>query len=99
MDGQVGGYPVRFLEQIVRLSKCLKLKRERVSTLKELNCLGERKKSFGEYISEDFQRRYASSVVELSQLNRDLNEHLENIAEFTQQVSSIQWKTIDVSVL
>ena len=34
MDGQVGGYPVRFLEQIVRLSKCLKLKRERVSTLK-----------------------------------------------------------------
>ena len=54
---------------------------------KELNCLGERKKSFGEYISEDFQRRYASAVVELSQLNRDLNEHLENIAEFTQQVS------------
>ena len=55
--------------------------------MKELNCLGERKKSFGEYISEDFQRRYASAVVELSQLNRDLNEHLENIAEFTQQVS------------
>ena len=59
-----------------------------LSILKELNCLGERKKSFGEYISEDFQRRYASAVVELSQLNRDLNEHLENIAEFTQQVNS-----------
>jgi len=99
MDGQVGGYPVRFLEQIVRLSKCLKLKRERVSTLKELNCLGERKKSFGEYISEDFQRRYASSVVELSQLNRDLNEHLENIAEFTQQFSNEAGPTISLPAI
>jgi predicted nucleic acid-binding Zn-ribbon protein len=87
IDGLLGGYPVRFLEQIVRLSKCLKLKRERVTTLRELNSLGERKKSFGEYITEDFQKRYAATVLELSQLNRDLNEHLENIREYTQQVS------------
>ena len=87
-DGFVGGYPIRFLEQIVRLGKCLKLKRELVTTLKELNGLGERKKSFGEFISEDFQRKYASTVIDLSQLNRDLNEHLENIQEFTQQVRS-----------
>ncbi len=87
MDGNIGGYPVRFLEQIVRLSKCLKLKRERVTTLKELNGMGERKKSFGEYITEDFQRKYAATVLELSQLNRDLDEHLMNIKEFTQQVN------------
>ena len=31
--------------------------------MKELNCLGERKKSFGEYISEDFQRRYPKAQV------------------------------------
>ena len=84
IDGQVGGYPVKFLEQIVRLSKILKLKREKIGHLRELNGHGERKKSFGAYINEDFQRKYASAVIELSTINRDLNEHLKNIQDFTQ---------------
>ena len=58
MDGQVGGYPIKFLEQIVRLSKCLKMKRERISQLRDLNTQGEKRKSFGEFITGDFQRRY-----------------------------------------
>ena len=87
IDGQVGGYPVKFLEQIVRLSKILKLKREKIGNLRELNSHGERKKSFGAYINEDFQRKYASTVIELSTINRDLNEHLKNIQDFTQEVS------------
>ena len=57
MDGQVGGYPIKFLEQIVRLSKCLKMKRERISQLRDLNTQGEKRKSFGEFITGDFQRR------------------------------------------
>ena len=89
IDGQVGGYPVKFLEQIVRLSKILKLKREKIGHLRELNSHGERKKSFGAYINEDFQRKYASTVIELSTINRDLNEHLKNIQDFT-QVCDIQ---------
>ena len=36
MDGQVGGYPIKFLEQIVRLSKSLKQKREYVNALRDL---------------------------------------------------------------
>jgi len=36
MDGQVGGYPIKFLEQIVRLSKSLKQKRECVNSLRDL---------------------------------------------------------------
>jgi hypothetical protein len=50
------------------------------------NSEGERKKSFGEIITEDFQRRYASKVIDLANINRDLNEHLRNIQSFTQQV-------------
>ena len=87
MDGHVGGYPIKFLEQIVRLSKCLKKKRELIGSLRDLNAQGEKKKSYGDQINEDFQRRYASNVLELSQVNRDLNEHLKNIQEFTQEVS------------
>ena len=55
------------------------------------NSEGERKKSFGEIITEDFQRRHASNVIELANINRDLNEHLRNIQEFTQQVCSTQY--------
>jgi len=36
MDGQVGGYPTKFLEQIVRLNKSLKQKKECVNTLRYL---------------------------------------------------------------
>ena len=87
MDGMVGGYPVKFLDQIVRLSKCLKVKRGLIDSLRELNGEGEKRKSFGRIINEDFQRKYANTVIELANLNRDLNEHLKNIQEFTQQVT------------
>ncbi len=86
MDGQLNGYPVKFLDLIVRLSKTLRLKRERVNTLKDLNAAGERRKSYGEYINEDFQRKYASTVMDLSQINKDLNEYFKNIREYTQEV-------------
>ena len=33
----VGGYPIKFLEQIVQLSKCLKKKRELIGCLRTLN--------------------------------------------------------------
>lgn len=85
MDGQVGGYPIKFLEQIVRLSKCLKMKRERISQLRDLNTQGEKRKSFGEFITGDFQRRYASTVIDLSNINKDLNEHIKTIQEYTQE--------------
>ena len=41
VDGHVGGYPIKFLEQIVRLSKCLKKKRELIGSLRDLNAQGE----------------------------------------------------------
>lgn len=86
LDGHLGGYPVKFLDLIVRLSKCLRLKREKVNALKDLNSTGERRKSFGDFIHEDFQRKYAATVLDLSQVNRDLNEYLKDIKEYTQEV-------------
>ena len=41
VDGHVGGYPIKFLEQIVRLSKCLKKKRELIGSLRDLNAQGK----------------------------------------------------------
>jgi len=96
IEGNVGGYPIKFLEQIVRLSKCLKKKRELIGSLRDLNAQGEKKKSHGVQINEDFQRRYASNVLELSQVNRDLNEHLKNIQEFTQEFAPEVGPTISL---
>lgn len=100
MDGHVGGYPIKFLEQIVRLSKCLKKKRELIGSVRDLNAQGEKRRSFGDNFHEDFQRRYASNVLELSSVNRDLNEHLKNIQEFTQEVcSSITFDSVFIESL
>ena len=33
--------------------------------------------------------RYASTVMDLSNINKDLNEHIKTIQEFTQEVSFI----------
>lgn len=96
VDGHVGGYPIKFLEQIVRLSKCLKKKRELIGCLRTLNGQVEKRKSFGDAIHEDFQRRYASNVLELSQVNRDLNEHLKSIQEFTQEFAPEVGPTISL---
>eukprot|EP00093_Oithona_nana_P001448 01448.XXX_2455_5579_1 [CDS] Oithona nana genome sequencing. len=96
VDGHVGGYPIKFLEQIVRLSKCLKKKRELIGCLRTLNGQVEKGKGFGDAIHEDFQRRYASNVLELSGVNRDLNEHLKSIQEFTQEFAPEVGPTISL---
>lgn len=83
LDGTLGGYPVRFLYHIVRLNKSLLTKKEKVSSLRDLNSDAEKIKSFGECITEDFQRRYASTVMDIYKINEDLNSHLADIAEFT----------------
>merc|ERR1719336_1204538 len=59
LDGTLGGYPVKFLYHIVKLNKSLLAKKEKVINLREMNTDAEKVKSFGEFITEDFQRRYA----------------------------------------
>merc|ERR1711992_340113 len=71
-------------------------KRELIGCLRTLNGQVEKKKSYGDQINEDFQRRYASNVLELSQVNRDLNEHLKNIQEFTQEFAPEVGPTISL---
>lgn len=41
-----------------------------------MNADAERKKSFGEPITELFQKQYASAVIDLERLNADLQRYL-----------------------
>jgi len=88
LDGTLGGYPVKFLHHIVKLNKSLQAKRDKVSSLRELNTEAEKRRSFGDFITEEFQRKYASTVMEVYKVNEELNKQLKDVSEYTSQFSS-----------
>lgn len=47
-------------------------------------------KSYQEPIDKEFQRRYASVVLELERLNKDLNEYLTGVQEYCQELAPDQ---------
>jgi hypothetical protein len=55
-----------------------------------MNTQAEKKKSFGAHIPEDFQRRYASVIIDLEHLNRDLQDYLTGVQTYCQEVSSYE---------
>lgn len=76
-DGcMLGGFPVRLLLLITRLSKILKVKKELVQKLDEYNSNAEIVRVQKGHYSRDFQMKYATLVLELEKLNKDLSEHL-----------------------
>ncbi|CAB1340116.1 unnamed protein product [Coregonus sp. 'balchen'] len=80
-DGDtLGGFPVKFLVQVTRLSKILMIKKEHIKHLKDMNAEAEKLKSCSTPIGLEFQKRYATTVLELEQLNKDLNKVLHELA-------------------
>merc|ERR1712012_19216 len=88
LDGVLGGYPIEFLYHIVKLNNSLQAKKEKVKNLQEMNCEAEKLKSFGEFMTEDFQRKYASTVMEVYKVNEELNKQLKEESLFTAQFSA-----------
>ncbi|XP_074542119.1 protein lin-9 homolog [Halichoeres trimaculatus] len=78
----LGGFPVKFLVQVTRLSKILMIKKEHIRHLKEMNTEAEKLKSYSMPIDLDLQKRYATTVLELEQLNKDLNKVLHEVQQF-----------------
>ncbi|XP_038824447.1 protein lin-9 homolog [Salvelinus namaycush] len=78
----LGGFPVKFLVQVTRLSKILMIKKEHIKHLKDMNSEAEKLKSHSMPIGLEFQKRYATTVLELEQLNKDLNKVLHEVQQF-----------------
>uniref|UniRef100_A0A4W5JUH7 Lin-9 DREAM MuvB core complex component n=1 Tax=Hucho hucho TaxID=62062 RepID=A0A4W5JUH7_9TELE len=78
----LGGFPVKFLIQVTRLSKILMIKKEHIKHLKDMNSEAEKLKSYSMPIGLEFQKRYATTVLELEQLNKDLNKVLREVQQF-----------------
>lgn len=59
IGGMVNGYPVRLLELMVKVNKILAAKKIKIKKLKEMNGEAEKRRSFGESLPADFERKYA----------------------------------------
>nr|XP_053628124.1 protein lin-9 homolog [Cherax quadricarinatus] len=90
MDDTLGGFRVKCLVQIVKLSKILRAKREKIGTLRDMNGQAEKQRSYGQELNVDFQRKYAGLVLEIEKLNRDLNQHLLAVQQFCQEIAPEQ---------
>lgn len=87
-DGMLGGFPIKFLLALVKLSKILDVKKRKIYELKNMNSEAEKRRSLHEIIPLEFQRQYASTILDLERLNIDLNEHLSTVQSFSSEVTS-----------
>lgn len=85
-----GGFPIRFLVLVTRLSKILFIKKEWIRQLKEMNSQAEKLESLLQPITFEFQRKYADIVLELENLNKDLQENLNGVQKFCQTMAPEQ---------
>nr|CAG4641559.1 EOG090X03EV [Eurycercus lamellatus] len=82
-----GSFPMHVLTPIVRLSKILNLKKEKISALRDMNTEVERRESIGETVAPDFQRRYARTILDLEELNTELNSLLVKVRQQCQEIA------------
>lgn len=79
--GFLGGYPVPFLRCIVKMNKLLKVKRELLNKVKNLNSTVERKTSFKEPLDSGTQLMYATVVLDLDKLNKVLQTNVKDLQQ------------------
>lgn len=88
--GTYGGFPIKFLVLVTRLSKILKVKKDWVNQLKDMNTQAEKMRSYQQPITVEFQRSYADVVLELEKLNKDLNDYLVGVQQYSQDLAPEQ---------
>lgn len=62
-SGSLGGFPVKFLVQVTKLSKSLVIKKEKIDELKSMNAKAEKLSSYHEPLSVEFQKRLVEPVA------------------------------------
>lgn len=86
-ESNVGSYPFAFLKLIVKLRRVLNAKKVEINRLKEYNCEAEKRKSFGQKMPEDFERKYAAVVIDLERMNLDLQGYINEVQQYCQEIA------------
>ncbi|KAF2901531.1 hypothetical protein ILUMI_04652 [Ignelater luminosus] len=87
VDGRVGGFPIKLLEKIVLVTKILTVKKAKIKLLKSMNTEAEKFMSFETLMPDDFERKYASILIDLEKLNHDLKNFLDEIQLYCQEIA------------
>nr|CDS26092.1 protein lin 9 [Hymenolepis microstoma] len=82
-----GGYPMKFLVMVTKLSKILEVKKMCVDELQDLNTEAERKISNQSEITADFQYKYLTLIVHLERLNKELNQYLIHVLQYANEIA------------
>ncbi|KAI1301650.1 Protein lin-9 -like protein [Halotydeus destructor] len=85
-EEMLGGFPIKFLAMLVRLSRILAVKKKRIYELKSMNSEVEKMRSLQEPIPHEFQKQYAGTILELEKLNMDLNDYLNAVKQYTSEM-------------
>ncbi|VEL18270.1 unnamed protein product, partial [Protopolystoma xenopodis] len=80
-----GGYPMKFLVMVTKLSKILEVKKRCVDELQDLNTEAERKISNQAELSLEFQHSYMTLIVHLERLNKELNQYLAHVLQYANE--------------
>ncbi|XP_053670376.1 protein lin-9 homolog [Anopheles nili] len=78
----IGGYPVKYLELIVRTKKTLSAKQMKLLRLQNITSEAQIYKSFDNPLPEEFKKRYAMLIVAIDKLNRDLGDQVSQLREY-----------------
>jgi hypothetical protein len=89
-EGTLGGFPIKFLALLVRLSKILAVKKKKIYELKEMNTEVEKFRSLQEDIPHEFQKQYAGLILELEKLNLDLSDYLRGVQQYSLDIAPEQ---------
>ncbi|GIX98716.1 protein lin-9 homolog [Caerostris darwini] len=89
-DGTLGGFPKKFLALLVRLTKILSVKKKNLTLLKDMHTEAERNLSHGQPMTFEFQKAYASLVLEFERLDKDLSEYLNNVQTYCTEIAPEQ---------
>ncbi|ELU17953.1 hypothetical protein CAPTEDRAFT_99454 [Capitella teleta] len=88
VDGTCGGFPVKLLAMMTRVSRILTVKKDKIKQLKDMNTAAEKMKSHETDIDVAFQQRYASLILDLDRLNHELHDLLLGLQQQSQEVSA-----------
>lgn len=86
-ESNLGGFPIKFLAVLVRLSKILAVKKKKIYELKSMNGEAEKYRSLREKIPHEFKKQYAGTILELDRLNNDLDDYLKAVNQFSLNMS------------
>jgi hypothetical protein len=72
---------------MVLITKILNVKKTKINDLRAMNAKAEKYNSFHTEIPEEFERNYATILIDLEKLNHDLQLYLEDIQSHCQEIA------------